>query len=194
MSQRVASYEFRVPSGVRGALVIFGERGGFWVDCPDRGSAPFPVADAIALAELFEDLQAPALTPGPAPDCAGDESAKEVLDRLIGSGVVKKGDAAEEGEWPTTLTPGPSTSERGEDQAAVAEVVLPEDFRMPVADDGYEYPPVKKLGENNYIALCPVHGQQALTRAGTVYFCPKKTNRAECTTRIPRAVVVRATN
>lgn len=118
------------------------------------------------------------------------------LAALEASGVVVRGADLEPAvlpaveEWPSTLTPRTLTPDPSPDtgEGSVADEVQ----RVPVADDGFEFPPVKQLGANHFVVQCPSHGEQRMERAGSTWVCPKKTNRADCATRIPREAMSRA--
>lgn len=147
----------------------------------------FIAADAIDLATVFEDIFAvPEVRFEPTPEgIEALEALKSTRAVVSGDQVASNEQRATSDEWPTTV-----------DLKAVrpeAVAVADTEFRVPVADDGFEYPPVKKLGEQNFVVQCPNHGEQAMVRVGLAFICPKKTNRAECTTRIPREALARAT-
>lgn len=87
-------------------------------------------------------------------------------------------------------TPPPSSPEpepHGDPSSGTDEVT-----RAPIADDGFEFPPVKQLGANHFVVVCPAHGDQRMERRGAAWVCPRKDKNAECTTRIPREAMQRA--
>lgn len=92
------------------------------------------------------------------------------------------------GDWPRVpaAEPSPPSPLASVGEGSQAEV------RVPVADDGYEFPPVKQMGANHFVVVCPLHGDQRMERRGVAWVCPRKDKTAECTTRIPREAMQRA--
>lgn len=97
-------------------------------------------------------------------------------------------------EWPSVPTPPaePSPPTPLPAPEVAGEGSQDEVTRAPIADDGYEFPPVKQLGANHFVVVCPAHGDQRMERRGAAWVCPRKDKNAECATRIPRDAMSRA--
>lgn len=164
----------------------------------------FVATDCIDLANVFEEVFE---VPEERVDLtrAGRE-ALAGLDLLTGEELLRtRGDRAEseltEAVEGTTETQRPAVDVAAEwgDGTPIAPAVVqprgegsPAEVRVPVADDGYEFPPVKQLGANHFVVACPLHGDQRMERRGVAWVCPRKDKTAECTTRIPREAMQRA--
>lgn len=130
------------------------------------------------------------------------EPTAEGLKYLEAVGAVVRGDAVEE--------PGTARGERGEPaewpsvptapdlarEVTAAELLgasgPDEVTRAPIADDGYEYPPVRQEGANHFVITCPNHGEQRMTRNGADWVCAGKTNKQACGVAIPSTQMRRA--
>lgn len=64
--------------------------------------------------------------------------------------------------------------------------------RLPVADDGFEYPPVRQEAPNHFVISCPNHGEQRMERAGSNWVCSGKTDKQACGIAVPRSAMSRA--
>lgn len=169
---------------VRKAVVTFGQRGGFVVECPDRGRSPFPVGSPLELAELFEELELPLEEEEPEFDL--DEKS---LGIVRGDSLPDMADVQERMRAASKAAlagNGDQGAGSGEEWPAAPAVV-----RTPVADDGTEYPPVRQEGPNHFVIECPNHGEKRMERQGTNWRCTGQTNKQQCGVVIPRSVIGR---
>lgn len=138
--------------------------------------------EALKRSGLLRTGDDPALTPGPSPDSS-----------VAGEGSVctcTNNEAWHEGGCPAlkpdparpSVEPGTGNREPGTDEVT----------RAPIADDGYEYPPVRQEGPNHFVINCPNHGEQRMTRNGADWVCTGKTNKQACGVAIPSTQMRRA--
>lgn len=167
----------------------------------DFAGAKFVATDCIDLASVFEEVfevpeQRVDLTPAGRAALEGLDlrTGEELLvehlleaERQKAEGESDSAPADNVVEWPSV-----PTAPASDEQRATSNEGSAAEMRVPVADDGYEYPAVKQLGANHFVVACPGHGEQRMERRGAAWVCPRKEKNAECTTRIPREAMQRA--
>jgi len=143
----------------REARVVFGAKGGYVV-YSDRSNAPYPVPTEEDLAVLFAELSAPPEEPEEVFEAELATLRDVTPAELETAGLVRRGSAVE----------GPSA----------------EEVRMPVADDGSEYPFVWQLAPNHFEVQCPTHGRKRMERRGRNWTCSGRTGQQPCGVTIPQ--------
>lgn len=151
----------------REARVVFGAKGGYVVYCPDRSTSPFPVPTEEDLAVLFSELAIPLEDPeldafDPEPATLRDLTPAD----LEAAGLVR----------------------RGSDVSAPAPAPPDDELRMPVADDGSEYPFCWQLAPNHFEVQCPKHGRTRMERRGRNWACGGRTGQQACGVTIPQFI------
>lgn len=143
--------------------MVFGAKGGYVVYCPDRSTSPFPVPTEEDLAVLFSELCLPLPEPEE-PEYIPEPSAPSV-DEMEAAGTLKRGSAIEPPY---------------------------EESRMPVTDDGSEYPYVWRGGQaNHYEVQCPAHGRKRMERRGVNWACAGGSTNKPCQLSVPHALLDR---
>jgi len=146
----------------REARVVFGAKGGYVVYCDDRSTSPFPVPTEEDLAVLFAELAIPLEDPELDPfDVEPAATLRDATtEELEARGLVR----------------------RGSDLSAPLE----DEVRMPVADDGSEYPFMWQLAPNHFEVQCPNHGRKRMERRGRNWACSGRTGQQACGVTIPQ--------
>lgn len=188
--RRAISYQRREFVGVIQIAKVEKVGNGFVVDFGEEERRV--ATDALMLAEVFEAW--PEREERFEPTSAG-------LAALEASGSVVRGSdlpqvdglpwvdtAVDPQEWPSEPTAPTAVPAASREEVAAADEVT----RAPIADDGYEYPPVRQEGPNHFVINCPNHGEQRMTRNGADWVCAGKTNKQACGVAIPSTQMRRA--
>jgi hypothetical protein len=150
----------------REARVVFGAKGGYVVYCSDRSNSPYPVPTEEDLAVLFAELAIP--LEDPELDAFDTEPAtlRELTpEDLLAAGLVRSGADVSAPSAPPS-----------------------DELRMPVADDGSEYPQCWQLAPNHFEVQCPKHGRTRMERRGRNWACSGRTGQQQCGVTIPQFI------